>query len=289
MTDNPSASKRGNFSVDLRGRTAVVTGASTGIGEAIAQGLLDSNARVIALQRRGTCSLVGDFEVVQVDLSNPEEIFAAAKSIVEEHRVDILVNNAGITARHAFVDYPLADWQRVLQVDLTAVMQLCQVFGTDMVKRESGRIVNIASMQAFAGGHSAAAYSAAKGGVVQLTESLCTEWAGSGVKVNAIAPGFFYTDMNAEALTDHEKVRQVTTRIPAGRWETKDIANAALFLVLDAANYIHGVTVPVDGGFLRADQQRELQQQLALGRSAGLPQVGMEMVVTSSVTVTTRV
>lgn len=247
----PVASNRGNFSVDLSGKTAVVTGASAGIGEAIAQGLLDSNARVIALQRRDQCSLIGDFEVIQVDLSNPDEVFAVSRSIAEEHQIDILVNNAGITGRHPFEDYPMADWQRVLQVDLTAVMQLCQVFGTQMVERGNGKIVNIASMLAFTGGHSSSAYSAAKGGVVQLTKSLCTEWAGRGVNVNAIAPGFFYTDMNAEALTDHEKVRQVTTRIPAGQWgETKDIANAALFLASDAASYIHGVTIPVDGGFL---------------------------------------
>lgn len=240
-----------NFSVDLRGKTAVVTGASEGIGQAIAQALLDSNARVITLQRRRECNLVGDYEVVQVDLSEPQAVMDAANAVTEAHNVNILVNNAGISLRHKFEDYPLEDWQKVLQVDLTAVMQLCQIFGTAMVRRNSGRIVNIASMLAFTGGASSSAYAAAKGGVVQLTKSLCIEWAGEGVNVNAIAPGFFYTSMNGEALTDHEKVRQVNQRIPAGAWgETSDIAAATLFLVSDAARYVHGVTLPVDGGYL---------------------------------------
>lgn len=240
-----------NFSVDLQGKTAVVTGASGGIGEAIAQALLDSKAKVIALQRRGNCNLTGDFEVVQTDLSNPEEVDAAARAINGEHQIDILVNNAGITLRHRFEDYPLADWNRVLQVDLTAVMQLSQIFGTTMVSRGSGKIVNIASMLAYTGGYASSAYSAAKGGVVQLTKSLCTEWAESGVNVNAIAPGFFNTAMNAEALTDVEKVNEVNKRIPAGKWgETADIADVTLFLVSDAARYIHGATIPVDGGYL---------------------------------------
>jgi len=240
-----------NFTVDLEKKIAVVTGASGGIGQAIAQSLLDSNAKVIALQRRSTCDLNGNFRVVQADLSNPDEVAEAAASIGAAYKVEFLVNNAGLTIRHKFKDYPLADWNRVLQVDLTAAMQLCQVFGTAMVGRGSGKIVNIASTLAFTGGYEASAYSAAKGGLVQLTKSLCTEWAGSGVNVNAIAPGFFYTDMNAEALTNLEKVNEVNKRIPAGKWgETSDIAAATLFLVSDAARYIHGATIPVDGGFL---------------------------------------
>lgn len=240
-----------NFSVDLSGKTAVVTGASGGIGGAIAQALLDSGARVVCLQRRGDCSLSGDFRVVQADLSSPADTFRAAEEIAAQEHVDILVNNAGISLRHHFEDFPLEDWQKVMQVDLTAVMQLSQVFGRPMIARGEGKIVNIASMLSFNGGFTAAAYSAAKGGVVQLTKSMCHEWAQHGVNVNAIAPGYFHTELNKPVMGDTARIQRITAGIPAGSWgETTDIAKAALFLVSDAADYIHGVTLPVDGGYL---------------------------------------
>lgn len=245
------AARAHGFSVDLTGRTAVVTGASSGLGRAIAELLLHNGASVIGLQRRTDIQLEGDFTAVAVDLADSTAIAAVADEILARHEVHILVNNAGINIRHRFEEFPLDDFDRVMQVNLRAVVELTQLFARPMLERSSGTIINIASMLSFTGGYTAAAYATSKGAVGQLTKTLSNEWAARGVRVNAIAPGFIDTEMNAALRADEMRDRQIRERIPYGRWgRAEDIAGAALFLASPAAEYVHGVVLPVDGGYL---------------------------------------
>ena len=165
--------------------------------------------------------------------------------------VDILVNNAGTQIRHAATEFPLPDFDAVLAVNLRAVFQLCQAFGGPMLDRGWGRVVNVASLLSFQGGIRVPAYAASKGAVAQLTKALCNEWAGRGVAVNAVAPGYVDTDMNEALVADPERHAAISARIPAGRWgSAEDLAGAVVFLSSDAAAYVHGVVLPVDGGWL---------------------------------------
>ena len=239
------------FSADLEGRTALVTGSSTGIGRAIADIFLANGAEVIGLQRRRPEGVSGRYHFAEADLADPESLRGVAEDVLSRHRVDILVNNAGTTLRHPFEEFPLKDWDHVFQVNLRSVVELMQVFGRPMLERGSGKVINIASMLSFTGGIATAAYSASKGGIAQLTKSVANEWAGRGVNVNAIAPGYIDTDLNAPLRADPVRDGQILARIPAGRWGlAADIAGAALFLASDAASYLHGVVLPVDGGYL---------------------------------------
>jgi 2-deoxy-D-gluconate 3-dehydrogenase len=165
--------------------------------------------------------------------------------------IDILVNNAGIIRRAPAVDYPEEDWKAVIDVNLSSVFRLMQHAGRHMLRRGSGKIINIASLLTFQGGITVPAYAAAKGGVGQLTKAFANEWASKGVNVNAIAPGYMDTD-NTEALKKNpERARQILERIPAGRWgDPEDLAGAAVFLASSASDYIHGHVLVVDGGWL---------------------------------------
>ena len=166
-------------------------------------------------------------------------------------RVDILVNNAGVQDRYPAVDFPLDAWDHVLDVNLRAVFQLCRLFGGPMVQRGSGAVVNVASVLSFQGGITVPAYAASKGGVAQLTKALCNEWAGRGVNVNAVAPGYMDTELNSALLADPVRSEQITVRIPAGRWgRPDDIGNVVVFLASPAAAYVHGQVLAVDGGWL---------------------------------------
>lgn len=239
------------FQVDLSGKTAVVTGSRTGIGRSIAEAFLASGADVIGIQRTSADGLGPGYTGVEADLSDQAQVEEAARSILADRSVDILVNNAGVNIRHPFEEFPIDDWDAVVQVNLRAVVHLIRAFGTPMLDRGHGSVVNIASMLSFTGGFTASAYSASKGAVAQLTKSVANEWAGRGVGVNAIAPGFIDTDMNIALRADEVRDRQIRERIPFGRWGMpEDIAGAALFLVSDAARYVHGVVLPVDGGYL---------------------------------------
>lgn len=250
MSEQPSG-KSSSYSVDLSAKTAVITGARGGIGRAIAELFLANGARVVGIQRRPAEGLGDRFSSVEADLSDPVALRQAADEVLREHEVDILVNNAGINIRHRFEEFPLQDWNAVLQLNLTAVVELTQIFGRCMLEREHGTVINIASMLSFTGGFTAAAYAASKGAIGQLTKSIANEWAPRGVTVNAIAPGFIDTEMNVALRADETRNRQIHERIPAGRWGLpSDIAGAALFLTSDGARYIHGVVLPVDGGYL---------------------------------------
>ncbi len=246
----------GPFGLD--GRTAVVTGASTGIGQAIAAGLAQAGARIVAIGRSPmdeTATMIGEvsrFHAVHADLSRTESLQGVVDEAVEwAGHIDILVNNAGIIRRNDALDFTEANWDAVVDVNLKSVFFLTQAAARHMLTRGGGRIVNVASLLSFQGGIRVASYTAAKSGLAGLTRILACEWAARGINVNAVAPGYVETNNTAELRADPVRSRQILERIPAGRWaKPSDIAGAVTFLASDAAAYVHGVVLPVDGGWL---------------------------------------
>src|SRR5438105_3608499 len=246
------------FSLD--GKVALVTGAGTGLGAAIAKGLASSGADVICHDRGGSgreiseqIRALGRRSVsMTADLSDR----AAQDKLVADAagafgRIDILVNNAGMIRRAPAVDYTDDDWDLVMEVNLSAPFRLARKVGKLMLEQGSGRIVNVASLLSFQGGILVPAYAASKGGVAQFTKALANEWASQGVNVNAIAPGYIATNNTAALRADPTRSRQILERIPAGRWgEPDDIAGAAVFLSSEAARYVTGHVLLVDGGWL---------------------------------------
>lgn len=248
------------FSLDLTGKTAVVTGANTGLGQAIAVALAQAGASIVAVGRssmdetESLCREAGaGFRAVQADLSSLEpieRIVAEASSI--SGRIDILVNNAGIIRRADAIEFTEKDWDDVMNVNLKSTFFLSQAVARIMLADEGGgKIINIASLLSFQGGIRIPSYTASKSGLAGLTRLLACEWAAKGINVNAIAPGYFVTN-NTEALrNDPKRSSEILSRIPAGRWgDPTDLGGAAVFLASPAANYIHGVVLPVDGGWL---------------------------------------
>lgn len=239
------------MSFSLAGRTALVTGANTGIGQAIAVALGQAGARVICAGRSScaqTVARIEDAAEVTLDFADP---MAAARTFDAEP-VDILVNNAGIIRRADAVEFSEADWDAVVDVNLKALFFTCQAFARAVLARKGkGRIVNIASLLSFQGGIRVPSYTAAKHGVAGLTRALANEWAAKGINVNAIAPGYIETS-NTEALrADPDRSRAILERIPAGRWgRAEDIAGTAVYLASPAADYVHGAVLNVDGGWL---------------------------------------
>lgn len=244
------------ISFDLTGRVAIVTGANTGIGQAIAVGLSECGARVALVGRSSMeetkARMTGDSLVVTADLSSTDAIPDVVAAVLDwAGQIDILVNNAGIIRRADAVDFTESDWDAVMDVNLKSLFFLTQAVARHMLPRGSGKVVNIASLLSFQGGIRVPAYTAAKSGVAGLTKLLACEWAGQGVNVNAVAPGYIATN-NTEALrNDPQRNAAIRDRIPAGDWGQPDqIAGAVVFLCSDAAEYVHGVTLPVDGGWL---------------------------------------
>ncbi|MEL6616402.1 MAG: 2-dehydro-3-deoxy-D-gluconate 5-dehydrogenase KduD [Bacteroidota bacterium] len=245
----------------LAGQTALVTGASRGIGRALAVALAEAGADVVCASSRpgGTADTAAAVRAlgrqawsVSADLSQPREPgLLAADVLADVGPIDILVNNAGTIRRAPAAEFGIADWEHVLQTNLTALFALCKAFGGPMLERRRGKIINIASLLSFQGGITVPAYTASKHGVAGLTKALANEWAARGVNVNAIAPGYIRTD-NTQALQDNEtRSRQILERIPAGRWgEASDLGGACVFLASTAADYVHGTTVTVDGGWM---------------------------------------
>jgi len=243
---------------DLSGKTAAVTGGGRGLGLGISNALLEAGADVIVFSRNpvpAELSARADelgraVHHVALDLADADAITSAAERTLSSHRVDILVNNAGTQDRFPAVDFPLEAWDRVMDINLRAVFQLCQLFGRPMLERGEGKIVNLASLLSFQGGLTVPAYAASKGAVAQLTKALCNEWSGRGVNVNAVAPGYMETDMNIALLADPVRMEQLSTRIPAGRWgQPRDIGNVVVFLASAAGAYVHGQVLAVDGGW----------------------------------------
>lgn len=236
----------------LDGQRALVTGANTGIGQAIAVALAEAGAEVICAARRSpdeTLARIGARgRGLLLDFDDP----MAARDVFGAERIDILVNNAGVIRRADATEMTEADWDAVMDVNLKAAFFTAQAFGRAVLAREGrGKIVNIASVLTYQGGIRVAGYAASKHGIAGLTRALANEWAGRGINVNAIAPGYVETNNTAALRADPDRTAAILARIPAGRWgRPEDIAGAAVFLASGAADYVHGAVLAVDGGWL---------------------------------------
>jgi 2-dehydro-3-deoxy-D-gluconate 5-dehydrogenase len=244
----------------LDGEVALVTGSSRGLGAAMAIALAEAGADVVLHDR--CCS--GDTErairertpvrtmCLVADLMDRAATLQLVEQAVEAMgKIDILVNNAGIIRRAPAAEHADLDWDEVLEIDLSAVFRLCRAAGSKMLARGHGKIVNIASLLAFQGGILVPSYAAAKGGVMQLTKALANEWAGRGVNVNAIAPGYMRTENTRALQEDPVRSKQIIDRIPAGRWgEPEDLSGPVVFLASKASDYLSGHVLVVDGGWM---------------------------------------
>jgi 2-deoxy-D-gluconate 3-dehydrogenase len=244
---------------DLSGKVAVVTGANTGIGQAIALALAEAGADLAAVGRTPAEETIAQArglgrkaEMVAADLSTIEPVGRVVEEVIARFgRLDILVNNAGIIRRADAVDFSEADWDAVIDTNLKSVFFLCQAAGRHMIAQGSGKIINIASMLTFQGGIRVPSYTASKSGVGGLTKLLANEWAARGVQVNAIAPGYIATNNTAALQADEVRNRAILERIPAARWgDPADLGGAAIFLASAASNYVNGHILAVDGGWL---------------------------------------
>jgi 2-deoxy-D-gluconate 3-dehydrogenase len=245
---------------DLTGKKALVTGGSRGLGRAMAQALLEAGADAAILGRSPLVHrtaqelgprVAGQVFPIQADLSERDQLHAAFDTCIEQlGTLDILVVNHGIQRRHPAERFPVEDWDAVLEVNLTSMFLLDQRAGRVMLEKGKGKIINVASLLSWFGGLTVPAYAAAKGGVAQLTKALSNEWAGRGVNVNAIAPGYMATDMNEALIADADRNRMILARIPAGRWgQPQDMQGVVVFLASDASDYVNGAVIPVDGGW----------------------------------------
>ena len=247
----------GRFRLD--GKIAVVTGGTKGIGKAIALAFAESGADIALVSRgpnpdieKSILDLGRRYMHHAADLTKREQTRRVIPAIVEKiGDLDILVNNAGIIRRSPAAEYSEGDWDETMEIDLTATFILSQSAGRIMLKKGKGKIINIASVLAFQGGINVTAYTSAKQGVAGLTKAFANDWASKGINVNALAPSFYVTELTEAIQKDSERSKSITARTPAGRWGMpEDIAGAAVFLASQASDFIHGVILPVDGGWL---------------------------------------
>jgi len=245
---------------NLAGKTAIVTGAARGLGQAISVGLAEAGANVVIVTNASpaeeTLALVEATGqkgiIVKADVGDQAQL----PGIIEQAKhafgsIDILVNNAGIIRRTPAAEFSFADWQAVLAVNLDSVFTLSQLAGREMIAQGSGKIINIASMLSFQGGINVPAYTASKHGVAGITKAFANEWASKGVQVNAIAPGYMATDNTAALRADENRNQQILDRIPAARWGTNDdLKGATIFLASSASDYVNGHILCVDGGWM---------------------------------------
>jgi 2-deoxy-D-gluconate 3-dehydrogenase len=245
----------------LEGKKAIVTGAARGLGRGMAYALHQAGAEVVLIDilddvdktKQEFASNSSKVYAIKGDLSYREERYLLFQEALQllGGELDILVNAAGVNIKGPSTEFPLDDWDKTLQVNLTAVFELCKLAGRIMIKQQRGKIINIGSITSFTGHIDGAAYSASKGAIVQLTKSLSNEWAKHGIQVNAIAPGCIETEMTKSLFDDQVRYSELTSRIPAGRWgTTEDFNGIIVFLSSEASNYITGTVIPVDGGYL---------------------------------------
>lgn len=252
----------GMESFQLTGQTALVTGARRGIGLSIATALASAGADIVAVSasveeddsevRRRVEATGRHIDTYAVDLGDRTAVDHLVTDLDDRgRRIDILVNNAGTILRSPAEEHGDDIWDEVVEVNLTAAFRLTRALGSRMLRNGHGKVIFTASMLSFQGGINVASYAASKSGVAGMTKTLANEWAGRGVTVNAIAPGYIATD-NTQALRDDpERSQAILGRIPAGRWgHPDDLAGAAVFLASPASDYVNGTVLPVDGGWL---------------------------------------
>jgi 2-deoxy-D-gluconate 3-dehydrogenase len=243
----------------LEGKVALVTGANTGLGQAIALALAEAGADIAAAGRTAPTetqarvqSIGRRFAAIDADLTTIEPVARiVGETIAKLGGLDILVNNAGIIRRADAVDFTEQDWDAVVDTNLKTAFFLAQAAGRRMIAQGRGKIINVASMLSFQGGLRVPSYTASKSGLAGITRLLANEWAGKGVNVNAIAPGYMATTNTQALRADEKRNSEILARIPAGRWgDPGDIGGAAVFLASGASDYVHGAIIPVDGGWL---------------------------------------
>lgn len=246
---------------DITGKKAILTGGTRGLGYGMAEGLLEEGCEVAIIGSSDKIFKVSEAFVekgykcygIKADLRDKKENYRAFHECMEAlgGDVDILVTAAGIQRRHNVEDFPIEEFDEVMSINLNSVFILDQLAGRIMLKKGKGKIINIASMLSYFGGYTVSAYAASKGGVAQLTKALANEWAGKGINVNAIAPGYMDTEMNVALVNDKGRNDEILKRIPAGRWGTpEDMKGTLVFLASKASDYLNGAIIPVDGGYL---------------------------------------
>ncbi|KAJ5872812.1 Glucose/ribitol dehydrogenase [Penicillium soppii] len=253
----------------LSGTTALVTGGTRGIGQAMAFALAEAGADIILVQRDDTNTSTKD-EIINrlgrkawihvAELGDRKAVKNIVPALTSQGlKPQILVNCAGIQRRHPSEQFPDEDWDEVLEVNLSSVFALCREFGAYLLARDAsefpsgrrGSIINVASLLTFQGGITVPAYAASKGGIGQLTKALSNEWISKGINVNAIAPGYIATDMNTALINDSNRNTAIMARIPAGRWGSpEDFKGAVVFLASRASGYVSGEILTVDGGWM---------------------------------------
>jgi 2-deoxy-D-gluconate 3-dehydrogenase len=247
---------------DLTGKVALVTGCKRGIGMAMALGLAEAGADIIGVSAnlelagsqvsKSVEALGRKFKAYQADFSNRDSLYSFIKQVKTDFpRIDILVNNAGTILRNPAAEHSDEFWDEVLEVNLSSQFILSREIGSTMLAQGSGKIIFTASLLSFQGGINVPGYAASKGGIARLTMALANEWAGKGVNVNAIAPGYISTDNTTALREDKDRSASILGRIPAGRWgEPEDFKGPVVFLASDASNYVHGTILTVDGGWM---------------------------------------
>jgi 2-dehydro-3-deoxy-D-gluconate 5-dehydrogenase len=246
---------------NLSGKTALVTGCSSGIGEAMSIGLAEAGADIIGVSgtiakgsnvENAVTKLGRNFQPYAFDLGDREKVYDAIKTIKSAHsKIDILINNAGIILRDPAVNHTDEEWDRVLSVNLDAPFILTREFGKEMLARKSGKIVFTCSLLSFQGGINVPGYAASKGAIASLVKAFANEWASKGVNVNGIAPGYVATNNTKALRSDPDRNKSILDRIPAGRWgEPNDFKGPAIFLCSSASDYVHGEILTVDGGWM---------------------------------------
>jgi 2-deoxy-D-gluconate 3-dehydrogenase len=244
---------------DLKGKTAIVTGASTGLGKGMTVGLAGAGADVLLVDYVSSEETLKEVkaigrkaEQIVIDLTQKDAIQTVVSKALENfNKIDILINNAGIIRRTPAIDFSEKDWDDVMNLNSRVVFFLSQAAAKDMMKRKYGKIINIASLLSFQGGIIVPSYSASKGAVVQITKALANEWAKYGININAIAPGYMATNNTKALREDPIRSKSILDRIPAERWGTPDdLQGAAVFLASKASDYINGHVLVVDGGWL---------------------------------------